>query len=184
MANEPWPWYLSGPLIGLTVPLLLLLGNRLFGISSTLRHVCAATVPGKSGFLRYDWRAEGAWNLAFALGIAIGGVLCATVLADPEPFSIAASTRADLEALGFSRFDDIAPPEIFSWEALRNPAAWVVLAGGGFLVGFGARWGSGCTSGHAIFGLSNLQLPSLVAVCGFFAGGVFATHVILPVLFS
>jgi uncharacterized membrane protein YedE/YeeE len=105
-------------------------------------------------------------------------------LADSEPFVIAASTKADLESLQFSNFDAIAPPEIFSWDALGTVPGFIVLVGGGFLVGFGARYASGCTSGHAIFGLANFQLPSLVAVLGFFAGGMFSTHVLLPVLFG
>lgn len=50
-------------------------------------------------------------------------------------------------------------------------------------MGFGARWAGGCTSGHAISGLSNLQLPSLVAVLGFFAGGLLMTHLLFPLLF-
>jgi uncharacterized membrane protein YedE/YeeE len=184
LLSEPWPWYVAGPLMGLMVPLLLWMGNRLFGLSSTLMHVCAATTAGDCEFLNYDWKTDGAWNLVFVLGVLLGGVLCGTVLADPETFVIAASTQADLEALGFSNFDTIAPPEIFTWSALATVPGFIVLVVGGFLVGFGARYASGCTSGHAIFGLSNLQLPSLVAVLGFFAGGMFSTHVLLPVLFG
>ena len=60
----------------------------------------------------------------------------------------------------------------------------MVLAVGGFLVGFGTRYAGGCTSGHAISGLSNLQLPSLVAVIGFFIGGLVMTHLIFPYLYS
>ena len=76
-----------------------------------------------------------------------------------------------------------SPRELFTWEALRSPAGWLTLAGGGFLVGFGARWAGGCTSGHAISGLAAFQLWSLLAVIGFFAGGLLMVHLILPLLF-
>jgi len=69
---QPWPWYVAGPLIGLIVPLLLLIGNRRFGISSSLRHACAA-LGSRLPFFQYNWRAE-SWNLAFVLGIVLGGL--------------------------------------------------------------------------------------------------------------
>lgn len=184
LLSEPWPWYIAGPLMGLMVPLLLWIGNRTFGISSSLMHVCAATTAGDCEFLHYDWKKDGAWSLTFAAGVILGGVLCGTVLADSERFVIASSTQADLEAIGFSDFDTIAPPEIFSWEALGTVAGFITLVAGGFLVGFGARYANGCTSGHAVFGLSNFQLSSLVAVLGFFAGGMFSTFLVLPWLFG
>src|SRR5690606_31044476 len=70
LIRQPWPWYIAGPLIGLTVPLLLLIGNKSFGISSSLRHVCAACVPAKIPFFSYDWKKE-VWNLFFAGGIIL-----------------------------------------------------------------------------------------------------------------
>jgi uncharacterized membrane protein YedE/YeeE len=51
---------------------------------------------------------------------------------------------------------------------------------GGFLVGFGTRYAGGCTSGHAIMGLSNLQWPSLVATISFMVGGFIMANLILP----
>ena len=177
--SQPWPWYVGGPLIGLFVPLLLWIGNRAFGVSSSLRHVCAATCPGSSEFLKYDWKGTGLWNLVFVLGIALGAFLAGTALADPHPFQLAEATQTDLAALGLSRFEDIVPPEIFSWAGLATVPGLLLLVGGGFLVGFGARYASGCTSGHAIMGLSNFQLPSLVAVVGFFIGGLTSTHFLL-----
>jgi len=59
-----------------------------------------------------------------------------------------------------------------------------MLVGGGILIGFGTRWAGGCTSGHAISGLSNLQLPSLIAVIGFFIGGIIMTYFLLPTILS
>lgn len=180
--SRPWPWYVAGPLIGLVVPLLLLAGNRSFGISSTFRDLCAATIPARPEFFRYDWRRS-TWNLAFAAGILLGGALAATFLASPDPFvRISAATVADLRALGIQDLSGLVPGELIGWAGVLTPAGFVMVIVGGFLVGFGARWAGGCTSGHAITGLASLQLPSLVAVCGFFAGGLLATHLLLPLL--
>lgn len=181
--SRPWPWWVAGPLIGLIVPALLLFGGKSFGISSSLRHLCAATIPGRIGYFQYDWKRQGLWNLVFVAGLVLGGVLAATVLAAPSPeIAVAEATRADLAALGLSDRVGLAPDELISWSALATPAGLVVMVAGGFLLGFGARWAGGCTSGHAITGLADLQLPSLVAVLGFFAGGLLVTWVLLPLL--
>ncbi|MEM6784426.1 MAG: YeeE/YedE thiosulfate transporter family protein [Bacteroidota bacterium] len=180
--SQPWPWYVAGPLIGLMVPLLLLVGGRVFGVSANLRHLCAAALPTRLPFLRYDWRATGLWNLTFALGIVLGGVLAATVLAGPATIDLAAATVADLRALGLTDFSGLVPSELVSWQALGTVPGLLMVVGGGFLVGFGARYAGGCTSGHAISGLADLQVPSLVAVLGFFAGGLLLTYVLLPIL--
>ncbi len=183
LLSQPWPWYVGGPLIGLMVPALLLLDNRTFGISSSFQHICAAVVPGKSTYFAYDWKQTGKWNLALALGTLLGGVIAGTLLADPEPIAISEATRADLAGLGLTDFNGLAPVEVFSWANLGSPIGLITMVGGGFLVGFGARYAGGCTSGHAIFGLSDFQLPSLIAVVGFFAGGLVATHFLLPLIF-
>jgi len=181
--REPWPWYVAGPLIGLMVPLLLLLGGKPFGISANLRHMCAATVPAGLPFFRYDWKHEGGWNLLFALGILLGGFIAARWLL-PEGYAVAIAdaTRADLQALGLRDLTGLMPPELFGWRALSTSRGLLTLVAGGFLVGFGARWAGGCTSGHAISGLAALQLPSLLAVLGFFAGGLLMTHLLLPLI--
>jgi uncharacterized protein len=178
--SRPWPWYVAGPLIGLTVTLLLVLGGKAFGVSSSLQHLCAACFPGRSPALAYDWRRSGLWNLVFVAGIVLGGALAATVLAHPEPVAISAATRGDLAALGIGISPGLVPPEVYSLQALRTPAGFLVMVVGGFLVGFGARYAGGCTSGHAITGLADLQLASLVTVLGFFAGGLVATYFLLP----
>jgi uncharacterized protein len=182
----PWPWYVAGPLIGLIVPILLLAGGKVFGISANLRHLCAATpAPArlKPSFLRYDWKQGGAWNLVFVAGVGLGGFLAATLLGLPDSGqSISEATRSDLAALGIQDFSGLVPSDVFSWSWLWSPAGLVMLVAGGFLVGFGARYAGGCTSGHAIAGLADLQLPSLVAVVGFFAGGLLGTFVILPLI--
>ena len=180
--SRPWPWYVAGPLIGLMVPILLLVGNRLFGMSANFRHLCAAGLPGRAAFLRYDWKRAGGWNMVFALGVLVGGVIAGTLLADPEPVAIAESTRRDLAALGISDFSGLVPAEIFAWDALFTGRGLVMLVVGGFLVGFGTAYAGGCTSGHGVAGLAALQLPSLIAVVGFFVGGLIMTHLLLPLI--
>jgi uncharacterized protein len=182
LLTRPWPWYVAGPLIGLVVPALLLLGNKSFGISSNLRHVCAALAPCGIPHFTYDWKREGAWNLLFAAGILAGGLVGGLLLANPQPVAISARTQADLLALGITDLTGLVPRELFDWSSLLTARGLALLVGGGFLVGFGTAYAGGCTSGHAITGLADLQLPSLVAVCGFFAGGLFGTWLLLPLL--
>lgn len=180
MLTQPWPWYVSGPLLGLVVPLLLLLAGREFGISSSLRHICAATWPGRAEYFRYDWRRTGLWNLAFVAGILLGGVIAGVLLANPEPIAIAESTRSALTALGIRDFTGLVPDDLIGWSALLTLRGFVAIVVGGFLVGFGSRYAGGCTSGNGITGLATLQPASMFAVAGFFAGGLFVTWVVLP----
>jgi uncharacterized membrane protein YedE/YeeE len=181
--TAPWPWYVSGPLIGLIVPLLLLLGGKPFGISANLRHLCAATIPTRLPFFSYDWKRDGGWNLLFALGIMVGGFIASRwLLPDGYTAAISEPTRQDLHALGLTDLSGVVPFELFAWSALLTWRGAMTLVVGGFLVGFGSRWAGGCTSGHAISGLAALEWPSLVAVLGFFAGGLLMVHVLLPFL--
>lgn len=181
--KQPWPWYIAGPLIGLTVPALLLIGNKSFGISSSLRHICAACMPAKIPFFNYDWKKE-AWNLFFVLGIAIGGFLASFILTNPEPIKLNPQTVTDLQQLGIQDFGHFLPLDIFSFSNLFSLKGLFFMVIGGFLVGFGTRYAGGCTSGHAIMGLSNLQWPSLVATISFMAGGFLMTWFILPSIFK
>ncbi|MDT0632595.1 YeeE/YedE thiosulfate transporter family protein [Rubrivirga sp. S365] len=184
-AVSPLPWYVAGPLIGLIVPALLVVGGKVFGLSANLRHACAALPAGRArpAFLRYDWRSTGTWNLVFALGIAVGGFLGLRVFADPAaPLALSADTVAALADLGVTDLAGVVPAQLISWAGLATPAGALMVLGGGFLVGFGARWAGGCTSGHAISGLADLQVPSLVAVVGFFVGGLAVVHLLLPAL--
>lgn len=181
LVSRPWPWYVAGPVIGLFVPALLIVGNALFGVSSSLRHTLAAVFPGRISYFRYDWKKNGLWNLLFVLGILVGGFL-ATHYGGPQNVAISEATRTDLARLGIHDFSGLAPRELFQWRALLSLKGFVLIIVGGFLVGFGTAYAGGCTSGHAISGLADLQLPSLIAVIGFFAGGLIATHFILPLL--
>jgi uncharacterized protein len=182
LTSGPWPWYVSGPLIGLFVPALLIVGNAVFGVSSSLRHACAAIFPARVKYFQYDWRQNGLWNLVFVLGILIGGFLTAH-WGSTQDIAISAATRADLAKLGLHDFSGLAPHEVFRWSALLSLRGFASVIVGGFLVGFGTAYAGGCTSGHAISGLANLQLSSLIAVIGFFVGGLIATHFVLPLLY-
>jgi len=179
---RPWPWYVAGPLIGVFAPLLLWLGNRMFGVSSNLRHLCSAIAPRGIPYLAYDWRREGGWNLAFVAGIVAGGLLAGLMFGNPEPVAVAASTRASLAGLGIHELTGLVPRELFAWSSLATVRGWIVIVGGGFLVGFGTAYAGGCTSGHGISGVANLETPSFIALGGFFAGGLLGTFVLLPLV--
>jgi len=177
--QQPWPWYIAGVLIGLIVPALLILGNKHFGISANLRHVCAACFPSNIPFFKYEWKKE-IWNFFFVGGILIGAILATQFLADPAPMQVHPNLVAELNGYGITTYTKQLPPEIFSFESLFTARGFILLVAGGFLVGFGTRYAGGCTSGHAIMGLSTLQLPSLIATISFMAGGFLMANVILP----
>ncbi|MCA6439275.1 MAG: YeeE/YedE family protein [Chitinophagaceae bacterium] len=177
--KHPWHWAVAGVLIGLTVPTLLIIGNKKFGISSSLRHICAMCVPGKIPFFQYDWKKE-IWNLFFVAGVLLGGVIATQLLSNPDTIVVADSTKESLSALGIKDFTNLMPADLFSFKNIFTLKGLFFFVTGGFLVGFGTRYAGGCTSGHAIMGLSTLQLPSLIATCCFMAGGFFSANVLLP----
>ena len=181
LIKQPWSWWAAGIIIGLTVPTLLILGNKSFGISSSMRHLCAMCFPAKIPFFNYDWKTE-IWNIFFIVGVALGGFVAVQFLGNDEPVKVAAETQQELREQGVTSFGELLPADIFSWESLMTLRGFIFIVIGGFLVGFGTRWAGGCTSGHAIMGLSNLQWPSLVATISFMVGGFFMTWVILPFL--
>lgn len=181
--SNNWPWYISGIVIGLFVPLLFILRGKVFGVSASLRHICAAFPLSRIKYFSYNWKEEGAWNLYFVIGIVIGGWI-AGYTTSANVIDISEKTKQSLIAIGIIQFDGLVPQQIFNWGYLRTIPGLIQLAIGGFLIGFGTRYAGGCTSGHAISGLSNLQLSSLIAVVGFFAGGLFATHVLLPLILN
>ncbi|MFN0290421.1 YeeE/YedE family protein [Pedobacter helvus] len=177
--KQPWPWYIAGPLIGLTVPALLILGNKSFGISSSLRHICAACLPANIPFFKYDWKKE-AWNLFFVFGILLGGAIAIHFLSNPNPIEVNPKLATELAAYGITDYNNLIPQDIMNWPALLTLKGFLLMVVGGFLVGFGTRYAGGCTSGHAIMGLSNLQWPSLVATICFMIGGFIMANLILP----
>ena len=180
---KPWPWYVAGAVIGLTVPTLLLLGNKQLGISSTLRQLCAACYPAKIPYFNYDWKKQ-SWNLFFAAGILIGGFLGGYVFANPEPVAVSDETIALFAKWNVTEVEGLLPDQLFNWENLLTLKGFLLMVVGGFLVGFGTRWAGGCTSGHGIMGLSALQWPSLVATGSFFIGGILFSHFVLPYILA
>lgn len=181
--KSPWPWYIAGPLIGLTVPVLLILGNKSFGISSSLRHICAACMPAKIKFFQYEWKKE-KWNLFFVVGILLGGIVATVFFANPKPIEVHPDLVKELNSYGIHDFSNLLPLELMNWDNLFTLQGFVFMVLGGFLVGFGTRYAGGCTSGHSIMGLSTLQWPSLVATCCFMFGGFIMANFILPFLLS
>ena len=183
LIKQPWHWAIAGTLIGLTVPTLLLIGNKKFGISSSLRHICAMCVPAKIPFFQYDWKKE-IWNLVFVIGVLIGGIIATQFLTNPNNIVVTDATKATLANYGITDYSQLLPVQIFNIENIFNLKGLFFFVFGGFLVGFGTRYAGGCTSGHAIMGLSILQWPSLVATCCFIIGGFFSANILLPFIFK
>ena len=183
LIKQPWHWAVAGVLIGLTVPVLLLIGNKKFGISSSLRHVCAMCIPGNISFFKYEWKKE-IWNLFFVGGVLIGGFLATQFLTTPNEILVAESTKASLAQFGITDYSQLMPTQIFSVENIFTLKGFFFFVLGGFFVGFGTRYAGGCTSGHAIMGLSNFQMPSLIATSCFMVGGFLSTNVLMPLIFK
>lgn len=177
-----WPWYVAGPLIALIMFLLIKMGKK-FGMSSNLRTLCTIGGAGRfSDFFKFDWKTS-KWNLWIVAGVITGGFIAFNFLTPNAP-QIHNDVVVQLQELGInSTNSSFLPTELFSLDSLLTLKGFSILLIGGFLVGFGARYAGGCTSGHAISGLSNLQLPSLVAVIGFFIGGLVMVHFIFPLIF-
>jgi len=181
--NQPWPWYIAGPLIGLTVPVLLIVGNKTFGISSSMRHICAVCIPSNLEFFNYNWKKE-IWNLFFVAGIFIGGFLASSFFANPNEILIHPDLKTFLGKNGITNLSGIVPTDLFNWTTLFTLKGFLMMVVGGFLVGFGTRYAGGCTSGHAIMGLSNLQWPSLIATICFMIGGFISAWFIVPFILN
>jgi uncharacterized membrane protein YedE/YeeE len=181
--SQPWPWWVSGIIIVLIMFTLLFFGKS-FGFSSNLRTICTIAGAGKKvKFFDFNWKTQ-TWNLVFLVGAILGGFIAREFLSTDEPIKLAESTLQDLKAMGFEKPTTIQPLELFSLENAFSLKGFLVLAIGGLLVGFGSRYAGGCTSGHAISGLSDLQVPSLIAVIGFFIGGLIMTFLIFPLIFN
>lgn len=179
---EPWPWYLAGVLITVNVYLLLYLGKK-FGISTGFKTTCSVLGAGKvASFFNYNWKEE-RWLLIYILGTIIGGFIAFKFMNGDAPVLVSESTKLALEKLNIVPNQSFLPSEIYGLEFFSIKRL-LILVVGGLLIGFGTRWADGCTSGHAISGLSNLQLPSLVAVIGFFIGGLLMTFVFIPLIFK
>ncbi len=177
--SGPWPWYVAGPIIGSMVPLMLLIGSKSFGVSQNLEHICAMTQPKRVNvsLFQYDWKQFG-WCISFVIGIAIGGFLAVYVFKHPGPIELSDAANEMLSSWGVVQDGGFSPSRLYA----ITPLNILILAVSGILIGFGTRYASGCTSGHAITGLATLQLKSLKAVLGIFAGGILASNFITPFL--
>lgn len=180
---QPWPWYIAGPMIAFCMYLMYYFGKK-FGISSNLETLCAIGGAGKlNDYFKFDWRKQ-KWNLVFILGLAIGGLIANDWLTPNQTIALSAQTVQDLSEIGFANAGSTyLPDEIYSVNTLFSIKGFLILILAGFLIGFGTRYAGGCTSGHAIAGLSSLSFESLIAVIGFFIGGLIMTWFILPYLF-
>jgi len=182
-----WNWLFSGAMISL-VMFLLLFSGKTFGVSASFDMICTMCGVGKKvKYFQGDWRPR-AWLLIFVIGIILGAAIATKWMHPPEPVQISQSTRDDLAGLGIhapvtlEEGSGYVPEEIFNFKSLLTLKGFILMIVGGFLIGFGTRWAGGCTSGHSISGLSNLQLPSLLATIGFFIGGLLMTHLLLPII--
>lgn len=180
--KQPWSWYVAGTIIGLIVPALLILGNKHFGISANLRHACAACFPADIKFFKYDWKKE-IWNFFFIGGILLGAIIAVTLLSNPAPIEVNPKLAAELSTYGITDYTNMVPTQLFSFESLFTIRGLIMLLGG-FLVGFGSRYAGGCTSGHSIMGLSDLQVPSLIATISFMVGGFIMANLLMPFILS
>lgn len=182
LLTQTWSWWFSGAMIAAIMFFLLYFGQS-FGFSSNLRTICAAAGLGKKAkFFDFKWKTQ-IWNLVFLVGAIIGGFIAKQFLSTELPVQISGETISDLAKLGFAAPASLQPAELFGLDAILSIKGFLVLAMGGLMVGFGSRYAGGCTSGHAISGLSDLQVPSLIAVIGFFIGGLAMTFLILPLIF-
>jgi uncharacterized protein len=182
LITQTWSWWFSGTMIAGIMFFLIYFGQS-FGFSSNLRTICAAAGLGKKvKFFDFKWKTQ-IWNLVFLAGAIIGGFIAKQFLSTDLPVQISGDTISDLAKLGIAAPVSLQPTELFSIDALFSVKGFLVLAMGGLMVGFGSRYAGGCTSGHAISGLSDLQVPSLIAVIGFFIGGLAMTFLILPLIF-
>lgn len=180
---QTWPWYISGFLIGMIMLCLIYFGKH-FGMSSNLESLCSMSGLGKKvAYFNFDWKTN-KWNLMVVVGAILGGFVAAQFMSDPTNVSINPTTIKQLAMLGIdSPNGKLAPDALFGNPIFESPKSILILIIGGVLIGFGTRYAGGCTSGHAISGLSNLQLPSLKAAVGFFIGGLLMAHFILPLIF-
>lgn len=180
---QTWPWYISGFVIAIIMLILNYFG-KVFGMSSNLRSMCSIAGAGKYvSFFDYDWKAQ-RWNLLVIIGAMLGGYVAVHFMSDPSNVTLNPKTIAQLSQMGIDAPNGkLVPNALFGEAAFQSPKIIVILIVGGTLIGFGSRYAGGCTSGHAISGMSNLQMQSLKAVIGFFLGGIVMSHFILPLLF-
>lgn len=182
--SSTWHWSISGFLIGLVMLSLIYFG-KVFGMSSNLRSLCSMTGIGKKvAFFDWDWKSQ-RWNLVVVAGTMLGGYFATHFLSSDSNVAINEITIQKLQNIGIEAPNSkLLPDSLFGKNVFESPKMILFLLVGGLLIGFGSRYAGGCTSGHAISGLSNFQLPSLKAVVGFFVGGLIMVNFIFPLIFK
>ncbi len=181
--SSPWPWYIAGPLIGLMVPLLLLLGNKPF--ESRRHYVISARHVFLQKFRSFSTTGKRKAGIFFSLQVCCsGGIIAGTALASDEPVAVADKLKDELSTYGIHDYTNMVPVELFNFESLLSLKGFVLMVVGGFLVGFGTRYAGGCTSGHSIMGIPTLQWPSVIATICFTIGGFIVANLVLPLLLS
>ena len=180
---QTWPWYISGFLIAIIMLTLNYFG-KVFGMSSNLRSLCSIAGAGKHvSFFDFDWKAQ-RWNLVVVVGAMLGGFVAVNYMSDASNVAINPKTIQQLAQMGIDAPNGkLVPNALFGEATFQSPKMILILITGGILIGFGSRYAGGCTSGHAIAGMSNLQIQSLKAVIGFFIGGLLMSHFLFPILF-
>lgn len=179
---EAWPWYITGPMIGMFVPVMVWLGSS-FGVSGNLESLCSLAGAHRISDYFDNNFSKRMPGLLFVLGAVIGGYIATHILGNADyAIDLSESAVASIGHLGITDFSGLEPSEIFNFDFLLSWQGSIMLCLGGFLIGFGTRYAGGCTSGHSITGLSSLQPNSLIATVGFFVGGLITTHFILPLL--
>ena len=162
--KEPLAWYIAGPLLGLMVPLLLILREKQFGISSSYRYLLSF-IPNKIPYFNYERRAD-QWQFIFSFGLILSG------FAAIQLFGISDA----LIELPRNKYA-IQYAELFE---MKNGLQFFF---GGILVGFGARYANGCTAGHCIMGVSQFAVSSILATICFFIGGLIGSFFVVPHIF-
>lgn len=159
----PMHWAVAGACIAAVTVTLLWLANRRLGISTGFEDICSLVL--NAPYFRRGAVVNGRiWRLPLLAGLVIGGFLSAATGGGWTP------------TWDLGRFDAVigfGPAGKLAW-----------MFAGGLFIGFGTRLGGGCTSGHGIFGLSNFELPSLIATTSFMVGGIFTTQLIYRVIFG
>lgn len=159
----PLHWALAGAAIAAVTLSLLFFRNRRLGISGGLDDVCSLVLH-RPYFAQETVRASRTWRVPFLCGLVLGGTVSALLGGGWAP------------TWDLGRFDEVigfGPAGKLAW-----------MFAGGVLIGVGTRLANGCTSGHGIFGLANVELPSLVATLAFMASGIVTTQVVYHVIFG
>lgn len=161
---EHWSPYVCGAGIGVLSWLTFLLSDKALGTSTTYAKAAGMIerlFRGDRVLQREFFQKIGLdidWQWLLVLGILIGAFISSM-------------------ASGAASVDWVPEPWLTAFGAAVTPRIVIAFIGG-VLLGLGARWAGGCTSGHGISGTMQMSLASWVAAVCFFVGGI-ATATVL-----